>query len=50
MVVLTNISPVHAPSRAAALRRLLPLPVVDLFSRQDQLLHGPPVLAGTLGL
>ena len=50
MVVLTNISPVHAPARAAALRRLLPLPVVDLFSRQDQLLHGPPALAGTFGL
>jgi hypothetical protein len=49
MVVLTNISPVHAPKRAAALRRLLPLPVVDLFSRQDHLLHGPPVLAGASG-
>lgn len=45
MVVVTNISPVHAPRRAAALRRVLGVPVVDLFSRQDELLHGSPVLA-----
>jgi glycosyltransferase involved in cell wall biosynthesis len=41
-VIISNMSPVHAPRRAEALRRLLALPVVDLFSRQDRLVHGPP--------
>ncbi|HUO06959.1 MAG TPA: glycosyltransferase family 2 protein [Phycisphaerae bacterium] len=50
MVVITNISPVHAPRRAEALRRVLPLPVVDLFSRQDRLLHGSPEPAAEAGL
>ncbi len=43
MVVLTHLAPRPAPPRAAALRRLLPLPVIDLFSRQDHLLHGSPL-------
>ena len=50
VVVLTNISPVHAPKRVAALRRRLPTPVVDLFSRQDQLLHGAPAPAPHLAI
>jgi hypothetical protein len=43
-VIISNLSLVHAPRRAAELRRTLSLPVVDLFSRQDRLVHGPPVL------
>ena len=33
LVVISNLSPVHAERRAAALRRVLPLPVVNLFAR-----------------
>ena len=39
-LVLTAISPVHAQRRSAALRRVFQLPVIDLFSRRDALLHG----------
>jgi hypothetical protein len=35
VIVMTNLSPVQAPGRAAALRRVTRVPVVDLFSRQD---------------
>ncbi len=40
-VILTTMSRVHAPARTAALRRTLSLPIIDLFSRQDAVLHGP---------
>lgn len=32
LIVVANLNPVHAPRRAAALRRTLPHPVVDLFA------------------
>jgi GT2 family glycosyltransferase len=32
LIVVANLSPVQAPRRAAALRRTLPIPVVDLFA------------------
>jgi GT2 family glycosyltransferase len=38
-LVLTALSPVHAQKRAAALRRVCEVPVIDLFSRRDALLH-----------
>jgi glycosyltransferase involved in cell wall biosynthesis len=40
-VVITAMSPVHAARQAEALRRTLEVPVVDLFSRGDALVHAP---------
>jgi hypothetical protein len=38
---MSNMSPVQAPLRAAALRRVMGgVPVVDLFSRQDEVMRG----------
>ena len=39
LVIVSNLSPVHAPLRAAALNRTCPIPTVDLFSRHDPLFH-----------
>jgi hypothetical protein len=47
LILLTNMSPVQAPLKAAALRRTLPLPVIDLFSRTDAALHPPRVPLAT---
>ncbi|MCL2648407.1 MAG: glycosyltransferase [Phycisphaerales bacterium] len=42
LVIISNLSPVHAPRRAAALKRTYPIPVIALFSRQDPLLQAVP--------
>jgi hypothetical protein len=47
-IVMSNLSPVQAPGRAAALRRVIRgTPVVDLFSRRDEVMQGMGV--GSLG-
>jgi glycosyltransferase involved in cell wall biosynthesis len=43
-IVLANMSPVQAPTRAAALRRVQRVPVIDLFSRQDRVMQSTPLL------
>ncbi|MCL2640534.1 MAG: glycosyltransferase family 2 protein [Phycisphaerales bacterium] len=45
LVIVSNLSPVHAPLRAAALNRTCPIPTVDLFSRHDPLFQNAYTLA-----
>jgi len=44
-IIITALSPVHADRRAAALRRTLKIPVIDLFSRPSPTLDSPKVLS-----
>jgi hypothetical protein len=51
VIVMSNMSPVQAPLRAAALRRVMgraKTPVVDLFSRRDAVMQGRGEIATTL--
>jgi hypothetical protein len=49
LVVVSNMSPVHGPRRAAELKRTLKVPVTDLFSRNDALIYrGTEFAVGTV--